>query len=293
MQGALGQGGGRGVLHAAEDEVGDAHLRVFGPRVGRAGEPLEQRDHLGGALEGALAVGLPAPGDMVREPHPAALFVPARELAGHDADEVGAVGQLLRPLKSAAVAPDVGHVDQAAIGDGLPAFGDLDLHRAGRLLVRGIQTGQPVAGVVVLALRPNLLRPLGVRGVGREEEQSEARAHAVVANGQAQLLAGFGRRGEWHAQAVGAVLEGDWLTVQLDGGDLQLGSVQGDGVERLIDHLQPQLDLSVEAALLGPEAKQKPHVAGAQPGVTGGMGGAIAEVEARESIGVAAGLVSH
>ncbi len=65
-----GEGGGGGVLHAAEDEVMHEDLAVAAVRIGDANPPREEVDHLGRAAEAATGVLFAALGRVVIDVSP-------------------------------------------------------------------------------------------------------------------------------------------------------------------------------------------------------------------------------
>ena len=89
--GLAGERGGGGVLHAAEDEVGNEDLAVAREGVAHADGLAEKVDDGGRGLEGALEVGLAAFGSIVVDVD--AGFGGTRldfgELPAHQRDEVG------------------------------------------------------------------------------------------------------------------------------------------------------------------------------------------------------------
>ena len=92
-QEVLVHGGGGGVLHAAEDEIGDHDLRVLVPGVRDTDELAEVLDHLRRALEAASTIGFAALGHEVGDGHAARLAgFDLGELAGDQRDEVARQG---------------------------------------------------------------------------------------------------------------------------------------------------------------------------------------------------------
>ena len=220
---------GRGrVLHPTEDEVGHDDLRVSAPRVRHAGDLAEVRDHPGRLSERASPVGLATSGDEVRERDVARAdpgdVVELRELAGDEGHEVARV-RLVHPVVKRRGLPFAAGVvlDENAVRERVPRprhAGD-DLRR--HLRVGAVVTGEPVARVVFLALRPHLARAVGVVLVGLEEVETAARRGAV-----GHLDPGDARRGvDGHEQGAAVVLDDHGPRVHRDALDLE-----ADGVER-------------------------------------------------------------
>ena len=97
-QDQLGQRRRGGVLHAAEDELGDGDLAVARVGVGDADALREEVDHLGRAPEAAARVGLASRRNEVEDVDAGARCAVGdlHERAGHQRHQVGGLGELER-----------------------------------------------------------------------------------------------------------------------------------------------------------------------------------------------------
>ncbi len=199
-QHGVGERRGARVLHPAEDEVGDEHLRVARIRIGDAELLREQLEHLRRARERALGRLLLAALDVEHDRRIAPLRLDHREVADGERDEVAAVRDVELPVQRALRAGSlVG--DQRAVRQREHRRGDGDLDLARGLLVRCVEAREPVARVFVLALCPRLRRLRRIASVGPHEVQAATR-RALVIDRDDKLGTGGGGRGELDAQLL-------------------------------------------------------------------------------------------
>jgi len=225
--------GGR-VLHAAEDEVLHDDLRVAAPRERRPREPPEQLDHPRRLAEGAPSILTPPRRDVVGH-RDARLPVAQRraildhvELPHDERHEVARQRvlhhELVDPglLAAARLLRDELAVRQRGEAGG-SAYGDLRRH----LGVRLVLAREPVPRVLVLALAPDLQRPI-LHDVVRREEVEAALGLRPVRDLDA---AGLRPEGDAHDELVPVVCEIGGPE-PLSGVQTDAGEVESDGVER-------------------------------------------------------------
>ena len=109
VQHRVGHRGRRGVLHAAEDEVGDGHRGVLVPRVRHADGLREEVDHPRRSPEGAHGVFASAALGVVLHRHTRGLRLGLHlvEVAGGERHQVGRVRSVLHPEEDGASAAAV------------------------------------------------------------------------------------------------------------------------------------------------------------------------------------------
>ncbi len=259
----IGQRGGAGVLHPAEDELGHGDLAVARVRVGQADLLGEVVDHGAGAGEAAARVGLASRRAEGIDVDAGLLGAVAKlcERADDEREQIGGLGQRERvvPAGGAAVG-QVGPVAQITVRQHERPGGRRADHLGGELFDRLIEAGPEVAGVVVLPLRPALRRAIGVAGVGADEVEPAARP-AGVADGDLERLVLGRRLRQRHVQRLAVVDEGGRvladrhaLDVELDGVEADRGqplAAGGDGQRgRSGEALGRQIDLPLEADVL-------------------------------------------
>ncbi len=137
--------GGADVLHAAEDEVLDDHLRVLRVRVAHADAVGEQAHHLGRILEGLAAILFLANGHVIDDGDAVPFLAQLRVLAGDHARQVGDVGDVLAPVEGARAVGMLVDAGQLADRDNGVRLAHGHVHLAGRHLVRRVVARKPVA----------------------------------------------------------------------------------------------------------------------------------------------------
>ncbi len=213
------------VLHAAENEIGDEHLRVPRIRIRDAELLREQLEHLRRAGERAFRGVLAAALDVEHHRRIAPLGLDRREVADHERHEIAAVRDVELPVQRALGAGRlVGDQRTVRQREHRRRHGDLDLAR--RLLVRRVEAREPVARVFVLALRPHLHRLLRIAVIGSDEVQAATRRTLVVDRDH-ELGSCGGGRGQLDAQLLAVVPERRVLATDRDLLDHEL-----DGIER-------------------------------------------------------------
>jgi hypothetical protein len=132
------------------------------------------------------------------------------------------VGHVLPPAKSPTPGPArraaaiAGRLDayQQPVGDHGERLGHGDDDLAGGLLVGEVVAGEPVAGVLVLALGPGLERPVGVGLVGGDEVEAPPGVAALVVDDDGELLASRAGLAQVHPQLAVRHLEGEGAAVR-------------------------------------------------------------------------------
>jgi hypothetical protein len=212
------------VLHPAEDEVGDEDLGVAIVGVGDAEPAGERLEHRRGARQRPLGVGLAAGRAVVDD-----LGAGDRaagdlaQLAGRERHEVAGVRHVELPVQRAALAL-AGVADQAAVRQREEVGRDRDDQLGRRLLVRRVEAGEPAAGVLVLALAPDLEGLVGVGGLGPDEVEAAARGRGVDDRELDQLARAQPGDLDVEVAAVGAPRRRPAVAADL--GDLELDRVE-------------------------------------------------------------------
>ena len=230
----IGQRGGAGVLHPAEDELGDGDLAVARVRIGQADLLGEVVDHRAGPGEAAARVGLPPRRREGIDVDAGLLGTVAQlhEGAHHQREEVRRLGQRQRVVPAGGSAiRDVGPLPQISIRQHEGPGGRRADHLGRELFDRLIEAGPKISSVVVLPLRPALRRAIRVAGVGADEVEP-ASWPAGVADGDLERLVLGRRLGQRHVQRLAVVHEGGGVLA-----DGHLLDVELDGVEP--DRRQP------------------------------------------------------
>ena len=178
---------GAHVLHPAE-EVRHRGLGVLGPGVPNAGELGVHLDHVRGHAEqapGAIRIGAV---HVVLHRHAAPRVGELDERCDDEGHEIGRAARVLAPGDGmgAVGIPPVGHQPPVRDHAVLPRHGGGEL--PGHLVVREVVGREPEVVVVVLALAPDLLRPV-LPALGLDERQPAAVVDArVVVDRKAQRV---------------------------------------------------------------------------------------------------------
>jgi hypothetical protein len=169
LQRIAGVRGGAGVFHAAGNEIIDHGLRVFFPRIVDAELRAEEFEHLGSAavIDGEAVAA--AFGSVVGDGHPAPGVLHFVEFAGDDGDQIGRARLGFFPRPGLHAVGGVGDADKFAVGDGEPVGGDSQNGFGGETIIRIVVSREVVACIFGFALRPDLLRAIGVILVGEDE----------------------------------------------------------------------------------------------------------------------------
>ncbi len=222
---AIGQRGRAGVLHAAEDEIGDEDLRVARIRIGDSELGREQLEHLGRARERAFALRFLAALAVVDHRHVAPPGLELGEIADRERDEIAAVRHVEPPVHGALRAGGrIGDERTVRQREHRSGHGRDDLAR--RFLVWRIEAREPVARVLVLALGPGLGRFRRVAVVGGGEVQAAPRRSAI-GNIEYELVADR-ERGRLDAQLATIMAVGRLLAVRVHALDLELDRIELD-----------------------------------------------------------------
>jgi hypothetical protein len=145
----------------------------------------------------------------------------------------------MAPMKGASLRGGIGgRADQRAVGN----RGEFLRHRcdyfAGGAIVRVVVARKPVARVLVLALRPRLLRFFRVRVVGSDKIESASRLARIV-DCDLDFLAGAERARQRNLQLAVRGFESGRLFTGADRLDVELGGVEFEAVERTGDRGEP------------------------------------------------------
>ncbi len=272
VEDGVGQRRRGGVLHAAEDEVGDDDLGVLLVRITHADLLVEEADHRWGAPEGAAGVVLAAGLDVVRHAQAVGRVGHLGEFAGHQRHEIGHVRHGLPPVVRARAIGVLAPLHEAAVGEREPARGHGREHLGRRLLVREVEAGEPVARVLVLALRPDLARAVRVALVRQDEVEPAPRVAAVL-HSHGHGLARPQRPAELDVERAAGLLVRERHAVHRHGRDIELDGVEVERGEAVVDGRERVRGRAEDAAVVEVEPDLEADVAD--------VGGAIAAVVRR------------
>src|SRR5580704_12620384 len=188
LEGLAGVRGGAGVFHAAGDEIIDHGLRVLFPGIIDAKFCAEKFKHLGCAGIVDRKTVAAAFGRVVGDRDAAPSVFHLLKFAGDDRDEIRGAGYGFFPGPRFHAVGGVGDVDELAVGDGDPVGGNGDNGFGGEAVVGIIVGRKIVARVLGFALRPDLLRAVGVVLVWQDEVEALG-GLAFVANVDVEFLA--------------------------------------------------------------------------------------------------------
>ncbi len=192
---------GAHVLHPAE-EVGDGGLRVLGPRVADAGELGVCPDHVGRHVEQAPRLAAVLAVDVVvhRDPLPGVVDLHQRR---HDQRNEVRRGRLLLVPGHGALAAAHHVRDQPPVGDGDVLLRHSRHHLPRQLVAREVEGRKPIVVAVILALAPDLLRPVREAVTGDVREPAPVLHQAVVGDRKGERVAeGCGASGEDHQRVT-------------------------------------------------------------------------------------------
>ena len=228
--GLAGERGCGGVLHAAEDEIRDEDLAVARERVTHADGLAEEVDDGRRGPQAALDVGLAALRPVVvhLDAGLGRACLDLGEPPAHQGHQVRRVGNLQGVVPEHAPVAQIALLAQIAVRQYEEPGGRRAQHFAGRFHERRVHAGEIETRILVLALRPALERPAGMRLV-RSHEVEPAHRRAGVGHGEPERLSPPVGASELDAQAL-AVVVGGWRrgVVDGDGGDGHVHGVQLD-----------------------------------------------------------------
>lgn len=235
-----GEGGGGGVLHAAEDEVVHENLAVAAVRVGDANPPGEEVDHFGCASQAAARVLFAPLGCVVVDVNPSLrrAFFQFGEGAAHQGHQIWRMRQVEHVVPAGAAVGQVALVSEIAVGEDGDAGRDGTEDLAGGLFDRKIDAGPVEARVVILTLAPAFQRVVGMGLVGPDEVETPARLAAVV-DDQGEARAAREGPAQFDAQALTIVIDSRHrLSVDTDLLDGHVHGVQFDLVQPILARRQ-------------------------------------------------------
>ena len=266
VQGAVGLRRRRRVFHAAENKIGNRDLAVPFVGVRHSDDRLEAVDHARRVAERAFTVGFAAAFDVIPNRQPRVRLANLGEVAGDHRHEIRRMRDALFVAENRCFAV-VETVDEFAVGQGEEALGHDDRRRCRLLVGWMIEARKPEARVLVLALRPDLARPV-------DEIQAAARRDDTIGNGERRAFAGGERSREVDRERLarrfepqGAAVERHRRHVQVDGIEPdardpvldRFDGLRADRVERLGPQIraQPQIDMHDVDNFIGPIVRQR------------------------------------
>ena len=257
-----GERGGRGVLHAAEDEIRDEDLAVTPERIRHTDDLREEVDERGRGRKAPLQIGLAAFGTVVV--HVDLGFLGAildfDELAADQGDQIRRMWKIQGVVPLSLAVAEIAALSQIAVREHEQILGRRAQDLAGGLEQGRVDARKIKARVFVLSLRPALARPTRMCLV-RSHEVEPARGRAVVVDGDGEGVAASARGFKVDAQALAVVVGGLGRHVlDGDGGEGHVHRVHLDRAQVIPSALQRERDLATQGARLQIRLEFEPHV---------------------------------